>query len=595
MANGKYPRYEKGTLIYADRRTAAGRSTLGNFIYDRNRAAYYFLINNEIAAPNFSRAVVNFETDIVGKYFVLSPPPETDITAGFYFDNVENIRPHIGKSFIIENRIGNPAGLNFTRQYVSVDNYVIRGGGSIPDGEARLITLEKINDTNTGGFDGTVTFSSSPAPVLSISEAIQGLSQEGIITLYEFTIPAELSPTGRLHVARFTPNVLAQTTARDPLQRVFFGRNEYVPIPIESDNFKWDGKSEFTRPKIRIGLGNLTIRSLFVGKENDLLGVQVRIMKTFKDFLDDGQYGNVDNPSFYFNEIYFLERKASLNKVYIEYELANAIDHESAKIPKRQAIRNICTHRYRFYDIGTGEKYPGYIEGAITYANRRNAAGRAILGNFIYDTDLRNYVFILNNNTEDAANSRAVVHFETDVVGKWFALGPPSGPPSGSTIGMSFYIDNINSVSPHTNKSFVIENKTGVPTRINLLNTISEDNYIATYRGGVFIPDGGARVFTLAEINNTPTGSYDGSISLALSDPPDGSGKFIYANATCPYMEDKYFLPNGFSTLNGQPDGDPVPPEKDQCGKRLSDCKKRFGEHAVLPIRAFPGMARSAE
>ncbi len=58
---------------------------------------------------------------------------------------------------------------------------------------------------------------------------------------------------------------------------------------------------------------------------------------------------------------------------------------------------------------------------------------------------------------------------------------------------------------------------------------------------------------------------------------------FDYSSATCPYSSDVYF------DKNGQPTTDP---KKDRCGKRLSDCRKRFGAQGVLPTRAFPGMVR---
>lgn len=58
---------------------------------------------------------------------------------------------------------------------------------------------------------------------------------------------------------------------------------------------------------------------------------------------------------------------------------------------------------------------------------------------------------------------------------------------------------------------------------------------------------------------------------------------FDYGRATCPYTGGKYFRPNGQTTDIAA---------DDRCGKRLSDCKARFGATEVLPTRAFPGVAR---
>jgi len=58
---------------------------------------------------------------------------------------------------------------------------------------------------------------------------------------------------------------------------------------------------------------------------------------------------------------------------------------------------------------------------------------------------------------------------------------------------------------------------------------------------------------------------------------------FDYSKATCPYAD--------VSSFDAQ--GNPVADDQDRCGKRLSDCKLRFGANATLPTRAFPGVART--
>ncbi|CTQ45774.1 phage minor tail protein L [Roseibium aggregatum] len=61
------------------------------------------------------------------------------------------------------------------------------------------------------------------------------------------------------------------------------------------------------------------------------------------------------------------------------------------------------------------------------------------------------------------------------------------------------------------------------------------------------------------------------------------TGTFNYDRATCPYFGSKYF------NISGAPVSDP---SLDRCGKRLSDCKLRFGNNATLPTRAFPGTGK---
>ena len=61
-----------------------------------------------------------------------------------------------------------------------------------------------------------------------------------------------------------------------------------------------------------------------------------------------------------------------------------------------------------------------------------------------------------------------------------------------------------------------------------------------------------------------------------------GAQAFDYGEATCPYA--------GAASFDAE--GNAVGDAQDVCGKRLSDCRLRFGQHAVLPFRGFPGMAQ---
>lgn len=61
----------------------------------------------------------------------------------------------------------------------------------------------------------------------------------------------------------------------------------------------------------------------------------------------------------------------------------------------------------------------------------------------------------------------------------------------------------------------------------------------------------------------------------------DTLGGFDYTYATCPYLGTSYF----------DKDGNPTIAPNDKCGKRLGDCKDRFGNEG-LPGRFFPGVSR---
>lgn len=57
---------------------------------------------------------------------------------------------------------------------------------------------------------------------------------------------------------------------------------------------------------------------------------------------------------------------------------------------------------------------------------------------------------------------------------------------------------------------------------------------------------------------------------------------FDYTNATCPYDG-----ANSYDAGNN-----PATDANDRCGKRLSSCRVRFGENAVLPFGGFPGVMK---
>lgn len=62
---------------------------------------------------------------------------------------------------------------------------------------------------------------------------------------------------------------------------------------------------------------------------------------------------------------------------------------------------------------------------------------------------------------------------------------------------------------------------------------------------------------------------------------PEAGGSFDYSKVECPYMGAASFTR----------DGTPTTPANDKCGKRISDCEKRYG-NGELPFGGFPGVAR---
>lgn len=58
---------------------------------------------------------------------------------------------------------------------------------------------------------------------------------------------------------------------------------------------------------------------------------------------------------------------------------------------------------------------------------------------------------------------------------------------------------------------------------------------------------------------------------------------FNYTDITCPYTGSSYFTDSGAVTAN---------PAEDNCGRRIRDCKLRFGSVVPLPFEGFPNIRR---
>ena len=142
------------------------------------------------------------------------------------------------------------------------------------------------------------------------------------------------------------------TSTAFPGEQIVWRGNVYAPIDVEAEGFEWSGRGPLPTPKIRIVNANMVIGAAAL-EFGDLIGGTLTRWRTFKQFLD-GQ-PNSDQNAYYPLDIYRIERKSTHNKVYIEWELAAAMDQEGRQLPGGQILRDTCTHRYRVWDPMAGE------------------------------------------------------------------------------------------------------------------------------------------------------------------------------------------------------------------------------------------------
>src|SRR5690606_3738019 len=99
----------------------------------------------------------------------------------------------------------------------------------------------------------------------------------------------------------------------------------YQPLPIMVEGFTYDGQGALPRPKLKIA--NVTkIVSAFLANYDDLVGARVIRKRTFARFLDGQPAANasIQLP----DETWFIDKKATENRLLVEWELASPFDTE---------------------------------------------------------------------------------------------------------------------------------------------------------------------------------------------------------------------------------------------------------------------------
>lgn len=146
---------------------------------------------------------------------------------------------------------------------------------------------------------------------------------------------------------------------------VIWQGNEYTKFPIEAQGFERSGNDKLPRPTLTIS--NVTGLIGAMAREiNDLAGAKVIRRRTFVKYLDEvnfsGGNSQADPNVFFPDEVWLVDRKASENGLFVQFELAAAVDLAGTKLPKRQVIQNLCTSKYRSSECG-------YAGGAVADRN----------------------------------------------------------------------------------------------------------------------------------------------------------------------------------------------------------------------------------
>ncbi len=171
----------------------------------------------------------------------------------------------------------------------------------------------------------------------SIEEIAQQSAPGALVTLFE------------LDLSKWGGGVLYFSTSPLPDgSNPSLGGQEYVvpAAPIAADGFEKSSEGAPARPKMRIANGG-NAASALVRQYGDLIGAQLRRIRTFDCFLDSGS--SPDATQIFAPDVYIVSRKSAQTKLFLEWELRAAVDLENVRIPKRQLTRT-CQWRYRRWD-----------------------------------------------------------------------------------------------------------------------------------------------------------------------------------------------------------------------------------------------------
>lgn len=175
---------------------------------------------------------------------------------------------------------------------------------------------------------------------MTIQSDVQTLTPGSLIELFELDATAIGGTILRWHsgVNELGNNVVWQG-------------NTYTRFPIEADGFEWNGKGSLPRPKLRAANTTGLIGAL-ARDYNDLVNAKVTRRRTLLKYLDAVNFTGGVNPtadpnSHFADEVYYVDRKSTENRLVIEFELSAAWDVEGVELPRRQVVQNVCIWKYR--------------------------------------------------------------------------------------------------------------------------------------------------------------------------------------------------------------------------------------------------------
>jgi len=145
-------------------------------------------------------------------------------------------------------------------------------------------------------------------------------------------------------------------------QNIIWQGNTYVKFPVKVTGFEITGKGSVPRPRMQVSNVLSAITAILLAYK-DLQGAKVTRLRTLAKYLDASNFSGGTNPTAdstasFPDDVYYIDRKVSENRLLVEFELTSAFDLQGVQIPRRQIIANTCPFVYRSTECGyTGTNY----------------------------------------------------------------------------------------------------------------------------------------------------------------------------------------------------------------------------------------------
>lgn len=177
-------------------------------------------------------------------------------------------------------------------------------------------------------------------------EELQKLEPTAIIDLFEVRLTQAV-------------NNIAQTLYYHPgtnalIANIVFNNKPYPAVPVEMTGLETSGQGMMARPTLKVANANGAVSSLILDQAINPLKAQVVRIRTFKKFLDAANFsgGNATaDPAAKTEEVWYIDRVASENLQFVEFELTAKLDLTNLELPRRQ-VTEFCPWRYRGTECG---------------------------------------------------------------------------------------------------------------------------------------------------------------------------------------------------------------------------------------------------